>query len=280
MNKVFLIGNGYVCEYISQLRDNTEEYIGVCRSKKNNFDSNIRLDVSKNDEQIANLVQDTSQIVYLTPPQQHGDEDSILSNFMGSINKKNVSKIIYISTSGVYGDRNDQLVSEEDNVDPITPRAKRRVDAEKQIKSSGLDYIILRVPGIYGRGRLPLKRIKERLPLIRKDICKHTNLIHAKDLANIILECVNSREICNQIINVSDGTPIKTTDYYLHIYDELNIPYPDFIDYSEAEKIYDEKRLSFINESRILDTTLMHRLFPNIIEFKDIRQGIKDSLCY
>ena len=56
------------------------------------------------------------------------------------------------------------------------------------------------------------------------------------------------------------------------------MPYPDFIDYSQAEKMYDEKRLSFINESRILDTTLMDSLFPDIIEFKDIRQGIEDSL--
>ena len=55
------------------------------------------------------------------------------------------------------------------------------------------------------------------------------------------------------------------------------MPYPDFIDYCKL-KMYDEKRLSFINESRILDTTLMDSLFPDIIEFKDIRQGIEDSL--
>ncbi len=278
MNKVFLIGNGYVCDYISELKDESKEYIGVCRSNKNNFDFNVKLDISKDNEKIAQLIQDVSQVVYLVPPQQHGDEDFILMNFMRSVNKNNISKIVYISTSGVYGDRNDQLVRETDEVNPNTSRAKRRVNAEKQIKNSSIDYVILRVPGIYGRGRLPLKRIDERTPLIRKDICKHTNLIHAKDLSKIILECTNNKNINKQIINVSDGSPIKTTDYYLHIYDELNIPYPDFIDYSQAEKIYDKKRLSFINESRILDTTLMERLFPSIIEFKDIRQGIKDSL--
>ena len=80
------------------------------------------------------------------------------------------------------------------------------------------------------------------------------------------------------IINVSDGTAIKTTDYYLHIYDLIGQPYPEFIDYEDASKLYDKKRQSFINESRILDTRLMLELFPNIVEFKDVREGIKDCL--
>ena len=58
----------------------------------------------------------------------------------------------------------------------------------------------------------------------------------------------------------------------------LKLEYPKFIDYEEANKIYDDKRKSFINESRILDVTLMNKIFPNIIDFKDIRDGIKDSL--
>ena len=82
----------------------------------------------------------------------------------------------------------------------------------------------------------------------------------------------------NITMNVSDGTPIKTTEYYLHIYDELNIRYPEFIDYDQADKVYDEKRKSFINESRILDVSLMHKIFPDIIKFKNIKDGIRDSL--
>lgn len=54
--------------------------------------------------------------------------------------------------------------------------------------------------------------------------------------------------------------------------------YPEFIDYAEANKTYDSKRKSFINESRILDVSLMNEIFPDIIEYKDIKEGIKDSL--
>tara|TARA_Y100001936_G_scaffold166658_1_gene162899 strand:+ start:1237 stop:2076 length:840 start_codon:yes stop_codon:yes gene_type:complete len=278
MTRVYLIGNGYVCNYITQMEVRDIQFVGVCRSEKMNCNINLKLDVSCDNEKIMSLIEDSSVVVYLAPPQQNGSTDLVLRNFLKCINKKKVDQIIYISTSGVYGDKNDRLVDENEPISPKTDRAKRRADAEEQIRSSDLDYTILRVPGIYGKDRMPLKRIEERLPLIKKEICKHTNLIHAKDLARIITACFHNKKTSKMTINVSDGCAIKTTDYYLHIYDFLNKPYPDFIDYEAANKSYDKKRLSFINESRILDTSLMDTIFPNIIEFKDVRDGIKYSL--
>ena len=123
-----------------------------------------------------------------------------------------------------------------------------------------------------------MKRVDSNLPLIRQDVCKHTNLINAKDLAKVIIQCLTHKETMNLVMNVSDGTPIKTTQYYLYIYDVLKLKYPKFIDYEEANKLYDDKRKSFINESRILDVSLMDRSFPDIIDFEDVTEGIKDSL--
>lgn len=278
MKKAFLIGNGYVCDFITQMKINNIEFVGVCRSQKTNCDINLRIDISCDNDALGKLINDGSIVVYLAPPQQEGCVDRVLKNFLKHVNKNNIDRIIYISTSGVYGDKNDCLVDESEPIDPKTDRAKRRADAEEQIRLSELDYTILRVPGIYGQNRLPLKRIKERLPLIRREICRHTNLIHANDLARIIIACFDTKESSMMTINVSDGTAITTTDYYLHIYDILNEPYPEFIDYETANKSYDKKRLSFINESRILDTSLMKRIFPDIIEFKDVRDGINNSL--
>ena len=278
MSMIYLVGNGYVSDYISQIKIENKKYVGVCRSEKKNCDVNIKLDISLDNNRLKELISEKSIVVYLAPPQQNGCLDLVLKNFLLNVNKKNIQKIIYTSTSGVYGDKKDKVVNESESVEPITDRAKRRVDAESQIESSGLNYTILRVPGIYGKGRLPMKRIKERLPLIKSDIGKHTNLIHVKDLARLIVACVHNKASDMSIINVSDGTAIKTTDYYLHIYDLIGQPYPEFIDYEDASKLYDKKRQSFINESRILDTRLMLELFPNIVEFKDVREGIKDCL--
>ena len=275
---VYLVGNGYVSNYISQIKVENTKYAGVCRSEKKNCDANIKLDISVDNKKLKELIREKSIIVYLVPPQQNGCLDLVLKNFLLNVNKKYIQKIIYTSTSGVYGDKKDKVVNESESIEPITDRAKRRANAESQIESSGLKYTILRVPGIYGKDRLPMKRIKERLPLIKKDICKHTNLIHVKDLARLIVACFNNSASDMSTINVSDGTAIKTTDYYLHIYDLIGQPYPEFIDYEDASQLYDKKRQSFINESRILDTRLMREIFPNIIKFKDVREGIKDCL--
>ena len=278
MSKIYLVGNGYVSDYISQIDIKNRKYVGICRSEKKNCDINIKLDIARDNNRLKELISEKSIIVYLAPPQQNGCLDSVLKNFLLNVNKKNIQKIIYTSTSGVYGDKNDKVVNENEPIEPITDRAKRRANAESQIESSGLNYTILRVPGIYGKGRLPMKRIEERLPLIKRDICKHTNLIHVKDLAELIVACFKNSASDMSTINVSDGTAIKTTDYYLHIYDLIGQPYPEFIDYEDASKLYDKKRQSFMNESRILDTRLMREIFPNIIEFKDVREGIKDCL--
>ena len=278
MNKVYLIGNGYVCNFMTGKYSDDFEFIGVCRSKKNNCKINYCLDISTCTNQLKEIFQEEGNVVYLAAPPPTGEEDLTLNHFLSHIDKTKISKIIYISTSGVYGDKKDQLVNEKSELIPLTDRAKRRVDAEGQIIKSDIKYTILRVPGIYGESRLPLKRIADNLPLIKKDICKHTNLINAKDLSKIIIQCLANKLTENIVMNVSDGTPIKTTEYYLHIYDALKLEYPNFIDYEEANKIYDDKRKSFINESRILDVSLMNKVFPNIIDFKDIKDGIKDSL--
>ena len=254
------------------------EFIGVCRSKKNNCKINHSLDISTCTNRLKEVFQEEGNVVYLAAPPPTGVKDLTLNHFLSHIDKTKINKIIYISTSGVYGDKKDQLVNEKSELNPLTDRAKRRVDAEGQIIKSDIKYTILRVPGIYGKSRLPLKRIADNLPLIKKDICKHTNLINAKDLSKIIIQCLGNKLTENIVMNVSDGNPIKTTEYYLHIYDALKLEYPDFIDYEEANKIYDNKRKSFINESRILDVSLMNQVFPNIIDFKNIKDGIKDSL--
>lgn len=279
MDSLFLIGNGYVASYIADMYKGSYKTIGVCRTIKQNCDENINIDIgNKNEKKLRSLLQPDSNIIYLAPPQQSLHQDIIIRNFIKEINTSYIKKFVYISTSGVYGDRNDGVVNEGDSIDPRTERAKRRADAENQIIKSKINYVILRVPGIYGKDRLPLKRIREKLPLIKESVCRHTNLIHVKDLANIIVNCISDLRVNNIIMNVSDGNPIKTTTYYKYIYDQLGLEYPAFIDMTEAKKIYDSKRMSFVNESRILDVSLMNELFPNIIRFRDLKDGIRDCL--
>ena len=139
------------------------------------------------------------------------------------------------------------------------------------------DYIILRVPGIYGPNRLPIERIKNNESVLKEEESKKTNLIHVEDLARISWRCLISN-IKNQIFNVSDGCPITVTKFYKEVCNILNLKMPTQVSMIVAQKCFSEKRLSFLNESRILDTTKMKKYFPDLIEYENVRKGIKASL--
>ena len=81
-----------------------------------------------------------------------------------------------------------------------------------------------------------------------------------------------------EIINVSDGNPIKTTTYYEYVYAAINVELPKYITFNQALKIYSEKRLSFLKESRVLNVEKMKKIFDGCIVYKDARIGIKKCL--
>ena len=285
MKKIILAGFGYLGKFIEQQADFNEKKVLYKLSRnpgkhRNGFGNHVEVDFDKEKFDITEIVGE-STIIYMTPPNKDRDGDPRLENFLNNIKNSNLERIVYISTSGVYGDCGGLSVTEDAELKPLTDRAKKRVIAEKMVmKHSAVcntNYVILRVPGIYGLGRLPLSKVREREPLIIKDECKITNLINVEDLARIVWRAIKDK-IKNEIINVSDGTPITSTEYYLKIYDELEIEYPPFIKMKEAGKYYSEERMSFMSESRILDVTKMNRLFGDCIKYSNISDGIKRSL--
>ena len=285
MKKIILAGFGYLGKFIEQQADFNNKKVLYKLSRnpdkyRSVFGKHVEVDFDKEKFDITEIVGE-STIIYMTPPNKDRDGDPRLENFLNNIKNSNLERIVYISTSGVYGDCGGLSVTEEAELKPLTDRAKKRVIAEKMVmKHSAVcntNYVILRVPGIYGLGRLPLSKVREREPLIIKNECKITNLINVEDLARIVWRVIKDK-IKNEIINVSDGTPITSTEYYLKIYDELEIEYPPFIKMKEAGKYYSEERMSFMSESRILDVTKMNRLFGDCIKYSNISDGIKRSL--
>ena len=92
MSMIYLVGNGYVSDYISQIKVKNREYVGVCRSEKNNCDINIKLDIYADNKKLKELITEKSIVIYLAPPQQNGCIDLVLKNFLSNVNKKNIQK--------------------------------------------------------------------------------------------------------------------------------------------------------------------------------------------
>ena len=280
---IILAGSGYLAKSIIKLADNYTYRTIIEYSRTVKTANNIKYVHKDFDENIYHLdeVTDNSSIIYMAPPRQDRDGDIRLQSFLNKLNNRKIYKITYISTSGVYGDYDEKSVNETSKLNPITERAKRRVSAEKMIQEysslTSNDYIILRVPGIYGPNRLPIDRIKNEEPILLEEQSKKTNLIHVEDLARISWACLKSN-IKNEIFNVSDGHPITVTRFYKEICDVLKLKVPPQITMSEAQQCFSEKRLSFLKESRILDISKMEEHFPNQIKYKNIREGIEASL--
>ena len=194
-NKIILAGSGYLGDNIIDLLDEMNHgYLitEISRSKKNR-DGNVQSIQHDIDNSIhLDLDLEGSKIIYMAPPDTSSDGDLRIAKFITTVSKYNVERFIYISTSGVYGDCNGNKVNELIPVNPITDRAMRRVDAENKIidfgRNNNVEILILRVPGIYGKNRLPMKRIINREPLIEKAQSRTTNLIHVQDLSRIVIK--------------------------------------------------------------------------------------------
>jgi nucleoside-diphosphate-sugar epimerase len=221
-----------------------------------------------------------THIVYLAPPATDSLQDRRLEKFLSALRQAPAS-FCYCSTSGVYGDRKGDWAREIDPVAPLTERARRRVWAENYVLSwqrrMQTRAMILRVPGIYGPGRLPLDKLKAGLPLIRPQESPWTNLIQADDLARVFIASIRGGE-AGAIYNVAGGKPVTSTDYYLTVARVAGLAIPEFISLEEAQRVFGAERLSFINESRRLDTSKMRRELQPELRYTTLESGVLSSL--
>ncbi|MDT8442074.1 MAG: SDR family oxidoreductase [Desulfuromonadales bacterium] len=232
---------------------------------------------------LADLPTAGKLIFYLAPPPGGGPLDSRMRRFCAALDGLSApARIVYMSTSGVYGDCGGARVTEETPVKPQTSRAQRRVDAETVLTAWGeahaVDVVILRVTGIYGPGRLPLARLQQGHPVLREDEAPPTNRIHADDLARV---CVAAAEKspAGAIYNVSDGQPGTMTGYFNAIADLLGLPRPPEVDMAEARRTMNPMMLSYLSESRRMDNRKMIEQLGIVLQFADLESGLKDVIA-
>ncbi len=188
--------------------------------------------------------------------------------------------LVYGSTSGVYGDCQGAKVDESRPVQPHTPRALRRVDAERVIRFSGrlgLRSCILRIPGIYAPNRVggtPKERLLKRTPVLRSADDVYTNHIHADDLARACIAAL-WRGQAQRVYNVNDDTQLKMGDYFDMAAELLGLPKPPRISRSNATDALPLMLLSFMSESRRLDNTRMKRELRVRLAYPTVREGLR-----
>jgi nucleoside-diphosphate-sugar epimerase len=190
-------------------------------------------------------------IVHLAPPQADGALDRRTRNLVAILPER--ARLVYVSTSGVYGDCGGALIDETRAPAPQNARARRRLDAEQVLRrwacASHSTLSILRVPGIYAADRLPLERLRQGSPALRPEDDVYTNHIHADDLARII-ERALFRGLPGRIYHAVDDSDMKMAEYFDAVADAFGLPRPPRLTRAALEQQVTPMLLSFMSESR------------------------------
>jgi nucleoside-diphosphate-sugar epimerase len=192
-------------------------------------------------------------VVHLAPPPAEGALDRRTRNVTAILPEQ--STLVYVSTTGVYGDCGGAWLDESRPVAPRNPRALRRVDAEQVLRQwgrrSGSSVAILRVPGIYAADRLPLKRLEQGTPALAEADDVFTNHIHADDLARIIARAL-TRGRPGRVYHAVDDSDLKMADYFDAVADAFGLARPPRLPRAELAQVVTPTLLSFMSESRRL----------------------------
>lgn len=221
-------------------------------------------------------------VLHFAPPQRQGQRDLRTRNLLAALSKGKIlpRRLVYISTTGVYGDCQGGRVDECHRRNPTTPRAVRRADAEDALRrwgrKHGVAISILRVPGIYASGRLPLERLENRIPALREEDDGYTNHIHGDDLARIIFAALTQGRP-GRVYNAADDTPMKMADYFDLVADHYDLERPRRISWAEAQKEISPGMLSYMNESRRIANDRIRRELGVRLRYPGVKEGLADA---
>ena len=221
------------------------------------------------------------RVLHLAPPQAHGAHDQRTRHLLQVLARGGrVQRLVYASTSGVYGDAQGAVFDETRAVHPATDRARRRVDAEAQVRAfgrrSGAGVSVLRIPGIYAadrEGGHPRDRLLRGTPVLVAGDDVHTNHIHADDLARACVAAL-LHGAAQRTYHASDDTDLKMGDYFDLAADLCSLPRPPRVSRTEASQTFSPVMLSFMSESRRLINQRLKTELGLKLRYPTVREGL------
>jgi nucleoside-diphosphate-sugar epimerase len=231
-------------------------------------------------DSLAGLPTEGARVFHFAPPPARGVEDLHTRRLAAAFARNgHPRRVVYISTTGVYGDCAGAWVDESWPARPAVDRARRRWDAEQTLRrwslESGGELVILRVAGIYGPDRLPLERIRQGLPLVREEEAPWSNRVHADDL---VAACAAAMErgADGAVYNVCDSNPSTMTDYFFRVADAAGLPRPPVIPLAEAAEALSPGMLSYMSESRRLSNRRLVEELGVRLRYPSLADGLRD----
>jgi len=232
-------------------------------------------------ETLARLADLADTVLHLAPPPPSGELDARTAHLVAALARSSrLRRLVYGSTSGVYGDCGGARIDETRALAPATARARRRADAEARVRafgrSSGVAVTILRIPGIYALDRAggdPRERLARATPVLAAADDVYTSHIHADDLARAcVAALVRGRR--QRAVNVADDSELRMGEYFDLVADRFALARPPRVPRSEASALLSPLQLSFLGESRRLVNTRMKRELGVVLSHPTVADGL------
>lgn len=284
-----IVGCGYVGRRLARALKSTHNIIGVVRSESSREELGqlgiasalLDLDQTRAKKFLPRELTEQAALFYFAPPPPQGLSDVRLDRFFPMVDAL-PRLFVYISTTGVYGNTDGAEVDETCKVNPQTQRAQRRVSAEDMTRvwctENQVRRVVLRAPGIYGPGRLPIERLQRGEPLIHAAEAGISNRIHVDDLVSACIAAEQNTE-ARGVYNVTDGNSISATEFALRVAALAQLPAPPQISMDEARLTFTIERMSFLDESRVVSNRRMLTELGAQPKYSDVDAGIRASLA-
>ncbi len=236
-------------------------------------------------QRLAGVARLAQAVLHLAPPPGQGAGDPRTAALLQALMRGGAppQRLVYGSTTGVYGDCAGALFDETRPVAPATDRARRRVAAEALVRTygriTGARVTVLRIPGIYAADRPgghPRERLLRGTPVLAAADDVYTNHIHADDLARACVAALQ-RGLPQRVVHASDDTELTMGAYFELAADLCGLPRPPRITRAQAREQLSPMLLSFMSESRRLDNRRLKAELKLRLRYPTVLEGLQGT---
>jgi nucleoside-diphosphate-sugar epimerase len=215
-----------------------------------------------------------SHVLVSTPPDADGDP--ALARHGRALAALGPAWVGYLSTTGVYGDRQGGWVDETSPLAPVNDRGRARVAAERAWVASGLPVEIFRLAGIYGPGRSAFDRLREGAAQRVVKPGQVFSRIHVEDIA-VALAASMARPRRGEIWNLADDEPAPPQEVIAFAAELLGLPAPPEVAF-EAAALSPMAR-SFYAESKRVSNRKLRETLGVALRHPTYREGLRAILA-
>lgn len=274
-----LIGYGYCAYYLARLLTQEKQAVtAVARHNKLVLPSPYFNTLCQDISEPFLWQEGQTCLYYFAPPPSTGASDTLLASFIARA-QLNIVKVVYVSSTGVYGDHQGQWIDEQAPCHIENDRQRRRLDAEQQwqmfCEQKQIPCLILRLAGIYGPERLPIEAARLGSPLIDPQQAPFSNHIYVEDLAKITMGLAKQS---HGLFNIADGQPQKMGTLQRLTAEQLNLPPAPYASFEEIWQAASPMKREFMGASKQLRIEKLQATLKTILQLTPLTAGVQRSL--